>query len=146
MKYILLIPTGLSDEPSPQLEDKTPLELAYTPNMDFLAKNGRVGHAQHTPAKFYPGTDVTCLSALGYNPEEFYTGRGALEAAHLGINLAEDEIAFRVNLVTVDGSKLVDYNAGRVTTKEARALINFLNKKLANEKILTSSVIKYLIR
>ncbi|MBI4431035.1 MAG: cofactor-independent phosphoglycerate mutase [Candidatus Omnitrophica bacterium] len=135
MKYILLIPTGLSDEPIPSLDGKTPLEVAQTPNLDFLAKHGKVGRAQHTPRKFYPGTDVTSLSVLGYNPEEYYTGRGALEAAHLGVKLGADEVAFRVNLVTVDGEKLVDYNAGQITTKESRALIAYLNKTLSNDAV-----------
>ncbi len=135
MKYILLIPTGLSDEAIPSLDGKTPLEMAQTPNMDYLAKTGRVGNAQHTPKKFYPGTDVSSLSVLGYDPEQYYTGRGALEAAHLGVKLGPGEVAFRVNFVTVDGDKLVDYNAGQITTKESRALIAYLNKTLANDAV-----------
>jgi Mg2+-importing ATPase len=99
MKYILLIPTGLSDEPIPSLDGKTPLEAAQTPNMDYLAKTGRVGNAQHTPKKFYPGTDVPCLSALGYDPDESYTGRGALEAAHLGV---------RVKMITGDSAEVAE--------------------------------------
>lgn len=135
MNHILLIPTGLSDEPAAELEGKTPLELAFTPHLDFLAKAGRVGRAQHTPSRFYPGTDVTCLSTLGYNPEEYFTGRGALEAAELGVELGSDEVAFRLNFVTVDQDRLVDYKAGQLPTKEAKALINFLNKRLANENL-----------
>ena len=135
MKYVLLIPTGLTDEPIPSLDGKTPLEVAQTPNLDFLANNGRVGNAQHTPKKFYPGTDVTSLSVLGYDPEKYFTGRGALEAAHLGVALADDEVAFRINFVTVDSERLVDYNAGQITTKESRALIAYLNKTLANESV-----------
>ena len=90
MKHILLIPTGLSDEPHVGFDHKTPLEMSITPNLDALAKGGRVGRVQNTPIGFHPGTDVTCFSVLGYDPKKEFSGRGALEAAQLGVRLGPD--------------------------------------------------------
>jgi 2,3-bisphosphoglycerate-independent phosphoglycerate mutase len=132
MKYVILVADGMADYPVDDLEGKTPLEAAKTPNMDFIAKNGRVGQVKTIPRGLPPASDVANLSIIGYDPKKFYTGRGPLEAVNLGIELQQDEVAFRCNLVTYEKDRLVDYSAGHITTKEASMLINFLNEKLGS--------------
>lgn len=135
MKYIVLIGDGMGDYPIKELGGKTPLEVAKIPNMNYIAKNGRVGLARTIPDGFAPASDVANLSILGYDPSKYYSGRGPLEAANMGIELGPDDVAFRCNLVTVDEEKLIDYSAGHITSKEASTLIKFLDKKLGSEEI-----------
>ena len=135
MKYMILVGDGMADYPIAELDNKTPLEFARTPSMDFIAKQGRGGTAVTVPKSMNPASDVAILSLLGYQPTKYYTGRGPLEAASLGINLKEGEVAFRCNLITVEGDTLVDYSAGHISNKEAGILISFLNEKLGNENI-----------
>ncbi|MEW6008376.1 MAG: cofactor-independent phosphoglycerate mutase [Candidatus Omnitrophota bacterium] len=135
MKYIIFVPDGMADIPIVELDGRTPLEAAKTPNMDFIASSGKIGMVRTIPKGLSPASDVANLSLFGYDPIEYYTGRAALEAAHMGINLNEDEVAFRCNLVTADEQKLIDYSAGHITTKEAQVLIKVLNDKLGNKDI-----------
>lgn len=135
MKYIVLVADGMADYPMKELEDRTPLEAARTPNMDFIAKSGRLGRIKTIPDKLTPASDVANINILGYNPDEFYTGRGPLEAANLGVELEEDDVAFRCNLVTVLEDTLIDYSAGHITSKESSALIKFLDKNLGNNRV-----------
>jgi 2,3-bisphosphoglycerate-independent phosphoglycerate mutase len=135
MKYIVLIGDGMADYPIKELGERTALEVAQTPNMDFIARAGRLGRLKTIPDKMNPASDVANISILGYDPEKFYTGRGPLEAANLGINLEEDDIAFRCNLVTVSGDTLIDYSAGHISSKEAQVLIKVINQKLGNSRI-----------
>lgn len=130
MKYILVIPDGMGDEPVELLGGKTPLEVASTPNMDFFASRGSVGLSRNIPDGFVPGTDIGCMSVFGYDPAKYFTGRGPLEATELGIDLKYEEIAFRCNLVTVEQEVLKDFSADHVSLGEARALLGFLNEKL----------------
>ncbi len=102
MKYIILLGDGMSDYPIDELGGKTPLQVAKTPNMDFLASNGICGLARTVPDGFPPGSDVANLSAFGYNPVECYTGRAPLEAASIGVTLHPDDVAMRCNLVTLE--------------------------------------------
>ena len=135
MKYIVLVGDGMGDRPIEELGGKTPLEVAKTPNMNFMAEKGRVGLTNMIPSHMAPASDVANLSILGYSPRRFYTGRGPLEAANIGIDMKENEVAFRCNLVTVSGDKLADYSAGHVSTEEAKTLINELNVKLSTDTI-----------
>ncbi|MFH1479585.1 MAG: cofactor-independent phosphoglycerate mutase [Candidatus Omnitrophota bacterium] len=130
MKYIVLVGDGMVDRPINELDGKTPLEVAKTPNMNFIAEKGRIGLTNMIPRRLAPASDVANLSILGYNPHKYYTGRGPLEAANMGIDIRGDDIAFRCNLVTVSDDKMVDYSAGHISTKEAHSIINELNKKL----------------
>ena len=123
MKYIVLVPDGACDYPVDELEGKTPLEVAAIPNMNLIAKNGLVGITNTIPKGFSPASDVANLSILGYDPAKYYSGRGPLEAANMGIQLREDEVAFRCNLVTIDNDTMLDYSAGHITSKEASRLI-----------------------
>lgn len=135
MKYVVLVGDGMADYPLAELDGKTPLEIAKTPNMDYIAEGGQVGIIRTIPRQMAPASDVANLSILGYDPLKYYTGRGPLEAKNLGIELSEEDVAFRCNLITAEGDKLVDYSAGHITTKEAHILINHLNKKLGSESI-----------
>ncbi len=130
MKYVVIVPDGMADEPVKILKNKTPLEEADTPNMDYLAQNGLTGLVKTIPDGMDPGSEIGNLALLGYNPQQCFFGRAPLEAASQDIMLAEDEVAFRCNLVTVQDDIMMDYSAGHITTKEAAVFIDELNKKL----------------
>lgn len=138
-KYILIIGDGMGDFPLRELDGKTPLEVAITPGMDFLASYGEIGLCQTVPMGMHPGSDVAIMGLLGYPPEEKYTGRGPIEAAARGILLRPEDVAYRCNLVTLkfEGSNLImeDYSAGHISTEEAIELINSINHKAATDKI-----------
>jgi len=143
MKYIVLVCDGMSDYPIKELGERTPIEAAKTPNMDFIAKHGRLGRARTIPAGFTPGSDVAQISIFGYDPKKYYTGRGPLEAANLGVQLEDDDVAFRCNLVTVSADKLTDYSAGHISSKEAGILIKFIDQNLGTNRIKFYSGISY---
>jgi 2,3-bisphosphoglycerate-independent phosphoglycerate mutase len=103
--------------------------------MDFIARAGILGRAKTIPQKMSPASDVANLSILGYDPKKFYTGRGPLEAANLGVELEEDDVAFRCNLITAVGDTLVDYSAGHISSKEAAILLKFIDQKLGTNRI-----------
>lgn len=128
MKYLILIGDGMGDFPLEELGGKTPLQAADTPGMDFLARNGELGLVRTVPDGFEPGSDVANLCILGYDPRQYYTGRGPLEAGSLGIRMAAGDVAFRCNLVTLefkDGRVIMaDYSAGHISTEEARSIIH----------------------
>ncbi|NTV43571.1 MAG: phosphoglycerate mutase, partial [Syntrophobacteraceae bacterium] len=100
-KYIILVGDGMGDYPLDELDGKTPLEVARTPNMDWLMCNGRAGMVRTIPESMEPGSDVANMSLLGYDPLKYHTGRAPLEAASMGIRLKPDEVAFRCNLVNL---------------------------------------------
>lgn len=135
MKYVVLVPDGAADYPLDELGGKTPLEVANIPKMNWLAQNGVLGRVRTVPEGLEPGSDVAILSLLGYDPRKYYTGRGSLEAASQGIPLASDEFAFRCNLVTVDGDKMVDYSAGHISSEEAKPLIEAVDDKLGGSQV-----------
>jgi 2,3-bisphosphoglycerate-independent phosphoglycerate mutase len=123
MKHILIIGDGMADFPLAELGGKTPLQVADHPNMDFIASHGKCGRLITLPQELGTGTDVAIMNILGYDPREFHTGRGPLEAASIGIKLDEHDIAFRCNLITERNGILVDYSAGHIGTDEARELL-----------------------
>ena len=135
MKYIVLVGDGMGDRPIEELGGKTVLEAAKIPNMNFIAEKGRVGLTNMIPSRMLPASDVANLSILGYNPKKYYTGRGPLEAANMGIGLKEDEVAFRCNLVTISDERMADYSAGHISNEEAKSMIEELNSKLGSEDI-----------
>ncbi|MEA3560143.1 MAG: cofactor-independent phosphoglycerate mutase [Candidatus Omnitrophota bacterium] len=135
MKYIILVGDGMADFPLKSLNEYTPLEAAKTPNMDFIAQQGRTGLVYTIPKGMNPASDVANLSILGYDPARYYTGRGPLEAAYMGVKLKADEVAFRCNLITTYRDTMVDYSAGHITTKEAEVLISALDERLGSEQI-----------
>jgi len=130
MKYIVLIGDGMADYPIPELGGLTPLQAADTPNMDFIAKHGKCGVARTVPDDKPPGSDVANLSIMGYDPQKYYSGRGPLEAASIGIKLEPNDIAFRCNLITEKNGSLADYSSGHITSEEASILIKAVDEKL----------------
>ncbi|MBF0319822.1 MAG: cofactor-independent phosphoglycerate mutase [Nitrospirae bacterium] len=139
MKYIVLIGDGMADMPIESIGGMTPLQKAATPNMDSLASGGVIGMVKTVPDGFPPGSDVANLSILGYNPQEFYSGRAPLEAASMGIPLDLTDAAFRCNLVCLDFkddvTNMADYSAGHISSEEAKILIMDINRELSNDKI-----------
>ncbi|GFE58423.1 cofactor-independent phosphoglycerate mutase [Geobacter sp. AOG1] len=138
MKYIVLLGDGMSDEKLPQLGDKTPLQAARTPHMDYMARRGKFGLVRTVPPGLPPGSDVANLSVFGYDPRSCYTGRSPLEAASMGVNLGSGDVAFRVNMVNLKptGTTLImqDYSAGHISTEEARELIDDLQRQLGDDE------------
>jgi 2,3-bisphosphoglycerate-independent phosphoglycerate mutase len=130
MKYVLVVGDGMADYPVPELGNLTPLQVAHKPYMDALAAKGRNGLIKTVPEDLTPGSDAAILSVLGYDPRRFLTGRGPLEAAARGIELKENDVAVRINLITEKDGILVDYSADHITSKEAAQLIEALKKTL----------------
>lgn len=137
MKYVVLIGDGMSDYPLKELDDRTPLEVADIPNMDEMAKRGRTGQLKTVPDNLDPGSDVANMSIMGYNPDEFYTGRGPIEAGNLGIDLGENDVSFRCNLITEEDGILKDFSAGHISTEEANKLLESLNESIDEGKFYT---------
>ena len=133
MKYAIVLPDGASDEALPDLGGKTPLEAAHTPNMDWVAMNGRLGRAVTIPDGYTPGTDVGTLSVLGYDPHVYYSGRAPLEAAAKGLKVRPDQMIFRCNFVTILGGLMRDNTAGHIAQEDAGELIAELNKELRSD-------------
>jgi 2,3-bisphosphoglycerate-independent phosphoglycerate mutase len=128
MKYVLVIGDGMADYPVPELGNMTPLQVAHKPNMDAIAAKGQNGLLRTVPEDLNPGSDTAILSVLGYDPRRFLTGRGPLEAAARGIQLKENDVAFRCNLITEKDGILVDYSAGHLTSSESAELIESLKQ------------------
>ncbi len=135
MKFCVIIPDGMADYKLEKLSNRTPLEAAKTPNLDGITSNGTLGLVNTIPKGFSPGSDIACLSVLGYDPEVYYTGRAPLESASLGIELAKNDTAVRCNLITANGDTLVDFSAGHISDSEAKLIINILNEGLGQNNI-----------
>ncbi len=139
MKYLILLSDGMAGWPLKELNGKTTLEAANTPNMDKLAANGEIGLVATTPEGMEPGSDVTNMSLFGYDPKKYYTGRAPLEALSMGIKLGKHDVAFRCNLVNLlhyEGRVYMhDYSAGHITTEEGNRLIEDFNNLLKLENI-----------
>lgn len=139
MKYIVLLGDGMADCPVPVLGGRTPLETANKPNMDFLARNGDMGLVKTIPDGMPPGSDVANLSVFGYEPDIYYSGRSPLEAASMGIDMADTDIALRCNLVTLSPEDpyeekiMTDYSSGEIATEEARMLMAAISTELNSE-------------
>lgn len=134
-RFIIIIPDGMGDYPLKELNFKTPLMVAETPNFDLLNREGIVGLANTIPEGMSAGSDVAILSVLGYDPQKYYKGRGPLEAVARGISLKSSDVVFRCNLITTDGERILDYSAGHITTEEARSLLKVVAEKLETDKI-----------
>lgn len=148
MKYLILVGDGMGDLPLVELDNRTPLEVAPTPMLDELCKKGELFLTRTVPTGYPPGSDVANLSLLGYKPEEHYTGRAPLEAASMGIELAEDETAFRCNLVTLDTTVqgkvgMIDYSAGHISSEESQQLLEALEATCATERFHFKAGISY---
>ena len=132
MKHIILLCDGMADRPFEGLSNHTPMELADKPTMDALAKKSEIGLVQTVQEGMKPGSDVANLAVLGYDARAYYTGRSPLEAANIGIDLTDDDVAFRCNLVTLsegeayEAKTIDDYCADDISTAEADEIIRTL--------------------
>ena len=143
-KTVLFLGDGMADEPIAELGGKTPLEAAKTPWMDKIAKDGRSGTFLTLPEGFPTSSDVANMSVMGGDLATELCGRGPLEAASMGIELGPDDVAFRMNLVTVnDDGTLKDFSAGHIGEEAQKEAIDLLNEKLGSDKIKFYAGVSY---
>ena len=143
MKHIIILGDGMADWPVESLGGKTLLQYAHTPYMDMLAAKGRTGMLSTVPDGFHPGSEVANSSILGYDQNEVYEGRGPLEAASIGVDLADDDMAIRCNLICISGDNIKNHSAGHLTTEEADVLIKYLEEHLGTDKVHFYTGIQY---
>jgi len=135
MKYIIILGDGMADEPIVALDNKTCLQAANKPNIDKIAALGRNGLLDTIPEGFAPGSEIANMSVMGYDVPKVFEGRGSLEAASMGVQIAEGEMAMRCNLICIENAKIKNHSAGHISNEEAEELIVFLEKELGNETI-----------
>jgi 2,3-bisphosphoglycerate-independent phosphoglycerate mutase len=135
MKYVICVGDGMADFSIPELDNRTPLEYADTVNMDSIASIGCVGRVKTIPDGLPAGSDVGNMSLLGYDATRYYNGRAPIEAVNMGIDIGENDIAFRCNLVTLENGLMNDYSAGHIETEDAAKLINELQSALGTPDI-----------
>ena len=143
MKYIIVLGDGMADEPLENYGGKTPLQMANKPEIDRLAKLGRCGRLVTVPASMHPGSEIANMSVLGYDVASVFEGRGTLEAASMGVNLEEGDLAMRCNLICIDGENIKNHSAGHISNEESHVLINFLNEKLGSDKVIFHKGVSY---
>ena len=131
MKHIIILGDGMADLPVERLGGKTLLQYAHKPMMDLLAREGRCGRLITVPEGFPPGSEVANTAILGYDLNKVYEGRGPLEAASIGYEMADDDFAIRCNIITLEDGKIITHNGGNLETGDARVLIDYLNENLA---------------
>jgi len=137
MKHIIILGDGMADLPVERLQGKTLLQYANKPMMDQLAREGRCGRLITVPEGFPPGSEVANTAILGYDLNKVYEGRGPLEAASIGYEMADDDMAIRCNIITLEDGKIITHNGGNLETEDADVLIKYLNERLVkpfNEK------------
>jgi len=149
MKYLIVVPDGAGDEQIEALGGKTPLEVAEMENINELAHKGIVGMVKTIPPGIAPGSDAANLSVMGYDPAVYLTGRSPLEAASIGIEMSDTDVAFRTNIITLTGEGeyedliITDHSAGDITTEEADELIKAVNEAFADENITFYTGVSY---
>ena len=121
----------MADLPVERLGGKTLLQYAHKPMMDQLAREGRCGRLVTVPEGFPPGSEVANTAILGYDLNKVYEGRGPLEAASIGYEMADNDFAIRCNIITLQDGKIITHNGGNLETVDARVLIDYLNEHLA---------------
>ncbi len=131
MKHIIILGDGMADHAIERLDGKTPLQYSDKPMMDRLAREGRCGRLITVPEGFPPGSEVANTAILGYDLNKVYEGRGPLEAASIGYDMADDDFAIRCNIITLEDGKIITHNGGNLETDDARVLIDYLNETLA---------------
>ena len=134
-KTIIILGDGMADYRIESLGNRTPLMAAHKPNIDLLAKMGSCGLFKTVPDDMPPGSEVANLAVLGYDVHQVYQGRGVLEAAAMGVELEDSDLAMRCNLLCLVNDILKNHSAGHISTEEGRDLISFLNEELANDQI-----------
>lgn len=125
----------MAGEPLEVLNGKTTMEAANTPNMDYLASIGEIGTTSNVPKGMPPGSDVATMSIMGYNPATEYTGRAPLEALAMRIPLADTDIVYRCNMVSIKHNVMEDFTAHHIETVKSHQIIEALNKELSTDSI-----------
>jgi len=144
VKYVVCVPDGAADEPLAELGGRTPLEAADLPTFAALARRAEVGRAATIPEGFPPGSDVGNMSILGYDPARYHTGRAPIEAAAMGLQLDDDQVAYRCNLVDVGaGGTMDDFAGGHPTTEAAAEVIHALQKELGGAGVEFHAGVQY---
>lgn len=140
MKYLVLVPDGMADEKVESLGNLSPMEKADKPYMDMLAKRAFVGTASNVPTGMIPESDTANMAILSFDPKVYSKGRSPLEALSMGLDMAEDDVAIRCNIITVSEEQelyedkiLLDNSADEISTEEADELVKAINEKLSNE-------------
>ena len=141
MKYIVVLGDGMADYPIEGLNNKTPLQYANTPTIDYMAKRGILGMVKTVPEGMPPGSDTANMAVFGYDPFVYYSGRSPFEAASMRVPMLETDITFRCNLVTVSEDEpyeekiMLDHSAGEISTEEAEELIKAVSEHLSTDVI-----------
>jgi len=149
MKYFVMLGDGMADYAIPSLGDKTPLEVAKKPNMDFLAVNGEQGLVSTLYEGMPFGSDVANLSVLGYDPKACYTGRSPIEALGLGIPLEDTDTVFRLNLVSIsieedfENKTMLDHSSDKISNEEAYELLDALKAEFEREDLKIHRGVSY---
>ena len=149
MKYVVVLYDGMADYPVPALGGKTPMMCAKKPNFDSLAQKGLVGLVKTVDDSLKPGSDVANMSVMGFDPLKYYTGRSPLEAVSIGVDLKDDDVTLRCNLVTLSDEEnyedktMVDYSAGDISTAEAEEIMKDVAKHFNSEKFTYYSGVSY---
>ncbi|MFR9661712.1 MAG: phosphoglycerate mutase, partial [Rikenellaceae bacterium] len=143
MKYIIILGDGMADHPIPSLGHKTPLQVANKPAIDLVAAAGRSGMFNTVPEPFAPGSEIANLTVMGYDVAKVFEGRGSLEAASIGVEIAPGEMAMRCNLITIEAEKIKNHSAGHISNEEAAELINFLQRELGDDVISLHNGVSY---
>ena len=139
MKYAIVLYDGMADYPVPALNGKTPMEVANKPIFDSLAQKGEVGLVKTVADGLKPGSDIANLSVLGYDPKVYHKGRSPLEAANIGVQMLETDVALRCNLVTLSDEEnyedktMIDYSAGDISSEEAAEIIKTVSEHFGND-------------
>ena len=138
-RIVYVILDGLGDDPLDALNGQTPLEVARTPNLDRLARDGRNGYVTTVGEGIAPESDIAVFAILGYDPRKHHSGRGPVEAVGAGLEVNDGDLAYRVNFATVerdgDGWEIVDRRVGRdLSSEEAHALADEVQKKVTNDR------------
>ena len=143
MKHIIILGDGMADLPVERLGGKTLLQYAHKPMMDQLAKEGRCGRLVTVPEGFPPGSEVANTAILGYDLNKVYEGRGPLEAASIGYEMADDDFAIRCNIITLEDGRIITHNGGNLQTSDGDVLIKYLDENLGNERVHFITGIQY---
>lgn len=149
MKYVVVLGDGMADWPIAELGNKTPLEVANKPTIDFLAKRAQIGMVNHIPEGMEPGSDTANLSVMGYDPSSYYSGRSPLEAVSMGIDLTASDVTYRCNFVTLsedavfEEKQMIDHSSDEITSEEAAMLVKDLQRELLPENLTLYAGVSY---
>ncbi|MGN0182908.1 MAG: cofactor-independent phosphoglycerate mutase [Candidatus Ornithomonoglobus sp.] len=141
MKYIVILGDGMADYPVDYFDGKTILEVADKPTIDYMSRHGELGMCKTVQDGMKPGSDVANLSVMGYDTKKCYTGRSPLEAASIGVEMKDDDVTFRTNLVTLSDEEnyedktMLDYSSGEITTEESTQLMQAIARELDTDVI-----------